>query len=344
MNRTIDNLLTKDVIPDFLIRQNIRKLLRRRLIDETKPNQELQQQHLMRIVEELKKSPIAIETKAANEQHYELPTAFFQLVMGKHMKYSSCYWNTSTADLTAAENLALEKTCAHAELKNGMKILELGCGWGSLTMFMAAKFPDAQITGVSNSATQKQYIDKTCAERGLKNVRIITADMNVFSLDEQFDRVVSVEMFEHMRNYELLMQKIARMLTADGKLFVHIFTHQSFTYYFDVIDESDWMSKYFFTGGIMPSDDLLLYFNKDLKIQHHYHWDGTHYEKTANCWLENMDKNRNTIMPILSATYGAEQATKWWVYWRIFFMACAELWGYNKGREWFVSHYLFVKA
>ncbi|HRF77386.1 MAG TPA: cyclopropane-fatty-acyl-phospholipid synthase family protein [Chitinophagales bacterium] len=344
MNKTIDKLLTKDVIPDFLIRQNIRKLLRQRLIDETKPNQELQQQHLMRIVDELKKSPIAIETKAANEQHYELPTAFFQLVMGKHMKYSSCYWNASTPDLTAAENLALEKTCAHAELENGMKILELGCGWGSLTMFMAAKFPDAQITGVSNSATQKQYIDKTCAERGLKNVRIITADMNVFSLDEQFDRVVSVEMFEHMRNYELLMQKIARMLTAEGKLFVHIFTHQLFTYYFDVIDESDWMSKYFFTGGIMPSDDLLLYFNNDLKIQHHYHWDGTHYEKTANCWLENMDKNRNTIMPILSDTYGADQATKWWVYWRIFFMACAELWGYNKGREWFVSHYLFVKA
>ncbi|MBL0281594.1 MAG: class I SAM-dependent methyltransferase [Bacteroidetes bacterium] len=340
----MDNLLTKDVIPDFLIRQNIRKLLRQRLIDETKPNQELQQQHLMRIVDELKNSPIAIETKAANEQHYELPTAFFQLVMGKHMKYSSCYWNASTPNLSAAENLALEKTCAHAELENGMKILELGCGWGSLTMFMAAKFPDAQITGVSNSATQKQYIDKTCAERGLKNVRIITADMNVFSLDEQFDRVVSVEMFEHMRNYELLMEKIARMLTAEGKLFVHIFTHHSFTYYFDVIDESDWMSKYFFTGGIMPSDDLLLYFNKDLKIQQHFHWDGTHYEKTANCWLENMDKNRQTIMPILSDTYGAQQATKWWVYWRIFFMACAELWGYNKGREWFVSHYLFVKA
>ena len=315
MNRTIDNLLTKDVIPDFLIRQNIRKLLRQRLIDETKPNQELQQQHLMRIVDELKNSPIAIETKAANEQHYELPTAFFQLVMGKHMKYSSCYWNASTPNLSAAENLALEKTCAHAELENGMKILELGCGWGSLTMFMAAKFPDAQITGVSNSATQKQYIDKTCAERGLKNVRIITADMNVFSLDEQFDRVVSVEMFEHMRNYELLMEKIAGMLTAEGKLFVHIFTHQSFTYYFD-----------------------------DLKIQQHFHWDGTHYEKTANCWLENMDKNRQTIMPILSDTYGAQQATKWWVYWRIFFMACAELWGYNKGREWFVSHYLFVKA
>lgn len=343
MNKFIDNQLEKNRIPDFLIRYKIRQLLEVRLKDETKANQELQQQHLMRIIEELKNSPIAIETGAANEQHYEVPTAFFQYVMGKHMKYSSCYWDNTTKNLSDAETLALEKTCAHAELKNGMRILELGCGWGSLSMFMAAKYPDAQITGVSNSATQKQYIDATCAQRGIKNLRIITADMNVFQLDEQFDRVVSVEMFEHMRNYRLLMKKVAAMLKPDGKLFVHIFTHKDFTYYFDVIDENDWMSKYFFTGGIMPSDDLLLYFNEDLKIESHYHWDGTHYQKTAECWLQNMDAHKTEIMPILSNTYGAENATKWWVYWRIFFMACAELWGYKKGTEWFVSHYVFKK-
>ncbi len=343
MNTFIESLLEKNQIPDFLIRNRIRQLLEVRIKDETKATQELQQAHLLRIIEELKQSPIAINTAEANEQHYEVPTAFFQLVMGKHMKYSSCYWNADTHTLSDAETLALTDTCKHAELQNGMKILELGCGWGSLTMFMAAAYPNAQITAVSNSATQKQYIDATCTERGLKNVRIITADMNDFMLDEQFDRVVSVEMFEHMRNYKLLMKKISSMLKPDGKLFVHIFTHKAFTYYFEVADENDWMSKYFFTGGIMPSDDLLLYFNEDLKISNHWHWDGTHYQKTAECWLQNMDAHKGEVMPILAQTYGAGNATKWWVYWRMFFMACAELWGYKNGKEWFVSHYLFTK-
>lgn len=343
MNTIIDRLLEQDKLPDFAIRNQIRKLLAQRIADETKTTQELQQEHLMHLIAELKASPIAINTTAANEQHYEVPTAFFQKVMGKHMKYSSCYWEPNTAALSDAETMALQKTCAHAELENGMHILELGCGWGSLTLFMATTFPDAKITGVSNSATQKQYIDACCAERGLSNVRIITADMNDFILEEQFDRVVSVEMFEHMRNYELLLKKISSMLKPTGKLFVHIFTHKDFTYYFEVKDENDWMSKYFFTGGIMPSDDLLFYFNSDLKVSKHWHWDGTHYQKTAECWLQNMDSNKSAILPILKATYGEKDATKWWVYWRIFFMACAELWGYKSGKEWFVSHYLFTK-
>lgn len=343
MNKIIERLLENDHVPDFLIRKKIVQLLEVRLKDETLANRELQQAHLMNIIAELKQSPIAIETRAANEQHYEVPTTFFKMVMGQHMKYSSCYWTPETKTLSEAETLALEKTCAHAELQDGLQILELGCGWGSLSMFMAAKYPNAQITGVSNSATQKAYIDATCAQRGLKNVRIITADMNVFALDEKFDRVVSVEMFEHMRNYRLLLKKINNMLTDDGKLFVHIFTHKEFTYYFDVVNDDDWMSKYFFTGGIMPSDDLLFYFNEDLKVQKHYHWDGTHYQKTAEAWLQNMDAHKAEIMPILASTYGKENATKWWVYWRIFFMACAELWGYKNGNEWFVSHYLFTK-
>lgn len=343
MNKFIENILEKNQVPDFLIRSRIRQLLEVRLHDETKATQELQQEHLMHLIEELKLSPIAINTAAANEQHYEVPTRFFQMVMGSHMKYSSCYWNNNTKSLSDAEELALTKTCEHAELKDGMEILELGCGWGSLTMFMAAKYPNAKITGVSNSSTQKQYIDATCIERGLKNVTIITADMNIFILEKQFDRVVSVEMFEHMRNYKLLMKKISTMLKTDGKLFVHIFTHKEFTYYFEVADDNDWMSKYFFTGGIMPSDDLLLYFNDDLKINRHWHWDGTHYQKTAECWLQNMDAHKTDIMPILANTYGEQNATKWWVYWRIFFMACAELWGYRNGKEWFVSHYLFTK-
>lgn len=339
----INTLLERDLIPDQLIRARIRKLLRQRLRDEQRPIAEQQQTHLMEVISQLRNSPIAIETKAANEQHYEVPTEFFRMVMGKHMKYSCCYWDTTTPDLSAAEQKALEITCQRAQLADGMDILELGCGWGSLTMFMAAKFPSARITGVSNSATQKQWIEATCRERGLSNVRIITADMNVFDIAEQFDRVVSVEMFEHMRNYQLLLEKVARFLKPEGRLFVHIFTHKDLTYFFDVVDDTDWMSKYFFSGGVMPSDDLLFYFNDHLHVSDHWHWDGTHYGKTSEAWLENMDAHKQQIMPILAETYGADQSVKWWVYWRIFFMACAELWNYNNGKEWIVSHYLFRK-
>ncbi|MBC8045537.1 MAG: class I SAM-dependent methyltransferase [Fimbriimonadaceae bacterium] len=341
--RLQDLLLERNKVPDYLIRWKIRQLLVQRIKEETKASQEKQQEHLMKIISGLRSSPIAIETKAANEQHYELPADFFKYVMGSNMKYSSCYWDDTCKNLDDAESLALKITCEHAEIKNGMHILELGCGWGSLTMYVAKYFPEVQITGVSNSASQKEYIDNCCRERGLNNVQIITADMNVFSIDEKFDRVVSVEMFEHMRNYEKLLEKIHGFLNADGKLFVHIFTHKEFTYYFDVKDETDWMSKYFFTGGIMPSDDLLFYFNDHFKIKDHWHWDGTHYEKTANVWLQNMDAHKNEILPILKNVYGEEKKIKWWVYWRVFFMACAELWGYKNGREWFVSHYLFEK-
>lgn len=338
-----DKLLEKNFIPDSIIRKKITSLLTQRITDETKADTELQQKHLMQIIAELKSSPIAIETTVANEQHYELPTQFFQLILGKNMKYSSCYWKDTTTHLDEAEEAALELTCAHAQIEDGMQILELGCGWGSLTLYIASKFPQCHITGVSNSSSQKIYIDNCCKQRGLTNVEIITADMNVFSIEKKFDRVVSVEMFEHMRNYELLLKKISGCLLNDGKLFVHIFTHKQFTYYFDIINESDWMSKYFFTGGIMPSDDLLFYFNSHLHVKEHWHWSGIHYQKTSEAWLENMDAHKNAIMPILEDVYGKRNSLKWWVYWRIFFMACAELWGYKNGSEWIVSHYLFEK-
>lgn len=343
MNTIVQRLLEGDRIPDRLIRTRIRSLLRQRLQDETKPTAEAQQQHLMEVIAQLKASPIAIATREANEQHYEVPTEFFRYVMGDHMKYSCCYWDADTRTLTDAERRALEITCNRAELANGMDILELGCGWGSLTLFMAARYPGANITAVSNSATQRAWIEQCCAERGLTNVQVITADMNVFDTERRFDRVVSVEMFEHMRNYQLLLQKIHTWLKADGKLFVHIFTHRDITYFFDVVDERDWMSKYFFTGGVMPSDDLLFYFNDHMTVCDHWHWDGTHYGKTAEAWLQNQDAHRKEIMPIMEQTYGRDLAVKWWVYWRIFFMACAELWNYRDGKEWFVSHYLFKK-
>ncbi len=333
-----DKLLEKDLIPDFLIRIGIRRLLKQRLRDE-----ETQEQNLPKLIEELKNSPIAIETKAANEQHYEVPTQFYQYCLGKHLKYSSGFWKDGVTDIDTSEKDMLDITCERAELQNGQEVLELGCGWGSLSLFMAARFPKSSFTVVSNSRTQKIYIDEQAKLRGINNLTVLTIDINNFNLDKKFDRVVSVEMFEHLRNYKLLFNKISSLLKDEGKMFVHVFTHKIYAYKFEVIDDTDWMSKYFFTGGIMPSNDLFSYFNDDLKIVNQWTVNGMHYSKTSEAWLQNMDKHKTEIIPLFEKTYGKENATKWWVYWRIFYMACAELWGYNKGNEWMVVHYLFEK-
>jgi cyclopropane-fatty-acyl-phospholipid synthase len=339
-------LLERGLLPDFLVRYGIRRLLKARLAEEDRGDPEAQQQHLMKLVARLKQSPIAINTADANHQHYELPCAFFERVLGSHLKYSSCYYRSQDEGLDQAEANMLKITAERAELKDGDRILELGCGWGSLSLWMAEKFPRSSITVVSNSRTQKRFIDERAAARGFKNLEVVTSDMNhlAFAAGTQFDRVVSVEMFEHMRNYQVLMRNVAGWLKPGGTLFVHIFAHKSFAYPFEVRDETDWMAKYFFTGGIMPSDDLLLYFQDDLKLREHWHVDGRHYQRTAEHWLQNMDRHRAAIEPILAATYGPAQLRRWWVYWRVFFMSCAELWGYAGGREWIVSHYLFAKA
>lgn len=339
-----NKLIEQNRVPDFVLRAGIRKLLKQRLQDENKGNTEAQQAHMMELIGELKVSPIAVNTTDANEQHYEVPTPFYQYCLGKNLKYSSGYWNDGVTDIDTSENDMLELTCERAELADGQQVLELGCGWGSLSLFMATKFPNSTFKVVSNSHTQKIYIDEQAKLRGITNLTVITADMNTFTIDEQFDRVVSVEMFEHMRNYELLLKKVASFLKPDGKLWIHIFTHKAYAYKFEVIDDTDWMSKYFFTGGMMPSDDLMFYFNDDLVVEKHWHVSGAHYAKTAEAWLSNMDKHKAEIMPLFEETYGKDKAVKWWVYWRIFYMACAELWNYNNGDEWIVSHYLFHKT
>ncbi|WP_159467517.1 cyclopropane-fatty-acyl-phospholipid synthase family protein [Dyadobacter sp. 3J3] len=339
-----DQLLVNDKIPDFLLRLGIRKYLKQRLDDENQGSAEYQKLYLLNFVEKLKTFPIAVNTADANEQHYEVPTPFYQYCLGKNLKYSCGFWKDGVTDINTSENDMLEITCERAELAIGQKVLELGCGWGSLSLFMSAKYPESSFTVVSNSRTQKEYIDQQAIERNIKNLKVITADMNAFEINEKFDRIVSVEMFEHMRNYQLLMKKVASFLKDDGKLFVHIFTHKEYAYLFDVKDETDWMSKYFFSGGVMPSNDLLLYFNENMQIEQQWLVNGTHYAKTSKAWLDNMDAHKAEIMPLFEATYGKDKAVKWWVYWRIFYISCAELWNFNHGNEWMVSHYLFHKT
>jgi cyclopropane-fatty-acyl-phospholipid synthase len=331
-------------VPDVLTRFGIRRLCAQRLRDEGANDVESADLRFRRLLDDLRQSPIAIETAAANEQHYEVPTRFFELCLGKRLKYSSCFYTTGSEDLDEAEEAMLALYGERAGLADGQDILELGCGWGSLTLWMAQRYPRSRITGVSNSRTQREHILAEAARRGLGNVEIITCDVNQLELPEgRFDRVVSIEMFEHMRNYQHLLGKVAGWLAPGGKLFVHIFCHRSLMYPFETEGEDNWMGKYFFTGGLMPSADTLLHFQQHLAIEQRWLLPGTHYERTANQWLENQDRHREEVMSVLTAAYGEKDAARWNQRWRMFWLACAELFGYEGGNQWLVAHYLFSR-
>lgn len=336
--------LERGLIPDALIRFGIRRLVSARLRKQQQGSPAEQAERLMQFLAQLRKSPIAIRPDAANAQHYEVPAEFFRYVLGPHMKYSCALWNSQTKDLAEAEEAMLDLTCRRACLEDGQDVLELGCGWGSLSLFMARRFPNSRILAVSNSRSQKRYIDAAAAGNGLSNLTVVTADMNEFNTDLRFNRIVSVEMFEHMRNYAELLRRVASWSRPGALLFVHVFAHSRFAYPYEVEDASDWMAQHFFTGGIMPSDDLLLYFQEHFNIREHWRMSGTHYQKTSEAWLQRLDRREREVRALFADVHGKAEAQRWLERWRIFFMACAELFGFAGGNEWIVSHYLFENA
>lgn len=342
------DLCERGLIPDPLTRYGMRKLMEKRLVDEANGDGELRSRRFNTFLAELKAAPIAIETKAANEQHYEVPAAFFHKHLGPQLKYSCCLYPTGNESLAEAEEHMLKLYAERAGLKDGMRILDVGCGWGSLSTWLARQYPNSQIVGLSNSNGQREFIQARARERGLGNLTIYTGNIVSFDFSAEqlgagFDRVMSIEMFEHMKNYGLLLEKISRWMKADAKLFVHIFVHKLLAYHFEDKEQDDWMSRYFFTGGTMPSENLLLHFQDHVKIETQWWVDGRHYEKTSNHWLAGLDANKAECMEILKKGYGEKEALLWFNRWRMFYLAVAEFFGYAEGNEWGVGHYLFSK-
>nr|AXJ91468.1 coclaurine-N-methyltransferase 3 [Nelumbo nucifera] len=385
--------LERNLLPDVVIRRLTRLLLASRLRWGYKPSSQLQLSDLLQFVHSLKDMPIAIKTDLPKSQHYELPTSFFKLVLGKNLKYSCCYFLDKSSTLEDAEKAMLELYCERAQIKDGQSVLDVGCGWGSLSLYIAQKFSSCRITGICNSKTQKAYIEEQCSygwqsciyknhsfkpllflfestyhstsyfykmievplahfclvhiynyrELKLQNVEIIVADISTFEMEASFDRILSIEMFEHMKNYKALLNKISKWMKEDSLLLVNYFCHKAFAYHFEDKNEDDWITRYFFTGGTMPAANLLLYFQDDVSVVNHWLVNGNHYARTSEEWLKRMDQNMASIKPIMESTYGKDSAVKWTAYWRTFFISVAELFGYNNGEEWMVALFLFKK-
>lgn len=336
-------LAERGLVPEFAIRWGIRRLLRDRIREEEARFSSGRELALRNWAREMRDSDVALHTDAANEQHYEVPPDFFQKCLGKHLKYSSCYYANGDESLDEAEAAMLALTSERAQLANGLDILELGCGWGSLSLWMAEHYPMSRITSVSNSAPQRRFIEERAAERGIQNLRVVTADANTFEPNGEFDRVVSVEMFEHMRNWEQLLSRAHGWLRDHGKVFLHVFSHKTYCYPFETEGEDNWMGRSFFTGGMMPSHDLLEHLDLPFELERRWEVNGRHYAQTSEHWLENLQTHRQELMPVLAETYGAEQAQPWFHRWRMFFLACAELFAYDRGEAWQVTHHLLKK-
>lgn len=338
-------LVERGLVPDAVTRHFIRGLCLDRLRDPTQtidPDRNLARQSFL---QSLRSGPIAPVPEKANEQHYELPAEFFAAMLGPHRKYSCCYFEDNDSGLEQAEAAALQLTCERAELEDGQETLELGCGWGSLSLWMAERYPASRITAVSNSASQRAFIEAEARTRSITNLHVITADMNEFAPPHnRYDRVVSVEMFEHMRNYRELLSRISGWLHTRGKLFVHLFCHREFNYPFETGGSENWMGRYFFTGGMMPSANLLTWFDQSLTVTRQWMWNGRHYQRTADAWLANLDERRHEARQLLSAAYGFRDAAHWFNRWRMFLLAVSELFGYADGEEWFVAHYLLEQT